>query len=60
MEAAYTYHPDQPDRKTDYMVIATREEWESLAEIVWNWAPDADVAVVRDFLEVLESQGIRH
>ena len=60
MEAAYTYHPSTPDRKTDYMVIATEHEWEQLAEIVWNWAPDLNVPVVRDFLQALESQGIRH
>lgn len=59
MEAMYTYHPARPDRETDHMVIASKAEWTELAEIVWNWAPELDVPVVRDFLQALEGQGIR-
>ncbi|HEY6021053.1 MAG TPA: hypothetical protein VIY48_14445 [Candidatus Paceibacterota bacterium] len=59
MEAMYTYHPATPDRKDDYMVVASAVEWTELAEIVWNWAPDLDAPVVRDFLQALEGQGIR-
>lgn len=59
MKAAYTYHPSSPDRKTDHMVIASREDWAEFAHIVWNWAPDLNAPTVRAFFEALESQGIR-
>lgn len=59
MEAAYTYHPAYPERTDDYMVVASRAEWEMIVDWVADYSLDLDVPVVRRLLEALESQGIR-
>ena len=40
-------------------VTATREEWQELATLLWNWLPDLDADNPgRHFLELMEEQGI--
>ena len=57
MEAMYTYHPSTPDRKDDYMVIASKAEWQEIQAVIMNYAPEWDGAA-GELIKALQDWGI--
>lgn len=59
MEFSYTFDYKNPDRRNDYSMMASKQEWEELATFIWNYAPHLEEPIVDKFFKALATWDVR-